>query len=186
MSTGSLRVCHLLGELRPSGAERMLVVAAPDYARMGCVGDVFAFAEQEGEYADTLRAAGFPVVHGSVRRRTDILRHVRRHVRRGRYDVLHQHGERMSFWVALLARLQGVRVVRTVHNSFSYTGRLRVYRAVQRALARSIGVRYVAVSASVAETERRVLHNPCLVVENWIDVEAFGDVSAAERAEARA
>lgn len=184
--TGSIRACHVLGELRPSGAERMLAVAAEEFVRAGCRCDILALGGRAGPYASALREVGYEVHHGCSQRRIDYLRKLWQHVGRDRYDVVHLHMERMSFWLAMGCRARGLRVVRSVHSLYPYRGRLRWYRLVQRALLRRLGVVQVAVSDAVAAHEARRLRNPCVVVENWLDVAGFEPVTERERVLVRA
>ncbi len=53
-----LRVLHVLGELRPSGAETMLAVAAPAFAARGVEAEILSTGAAAGPYAARLAEAG--------------------------------------------------------------------------------------------------------------------------------
>jgi glycosyltransferase involved in cell wall biosynthesis len=91
------------------------------------------------------------------------------------FDVVHLQAERSFFWYALTARItRSRRILRTVQNSFNFSGYLRMKRAVQRWIAsRILGVLFVSVSNSVAETEMNRFHNRTLTIPNWTDHEKF-------------
>jgi glycosyltransferase involved in cell wall biosynthesis len=181
-----VRVLHVMRELSYSGVEVMLASAAASWRAAGIDGEIVATGEQPGPYASTLRDAGYRVHHLPSQRTLAFFLELRRLVKRGDFDVVHLHAEHASFWIALTARSAGPAVVRTVQNMFAYEGWLRTRRALQRRLARALGVRMVAASASVAENEAVRLDNPVSVVPNWVDTSRFRPPTDRERLEARA
>ena len=58
-----IRVLHLLGALRPSGMEKMLLAAAPHWARHGVACSVLSTGDSPGSFAPTLKQAGYPIHH---------------------------------------------------------------------------------------------------------------------------
>jgi glycosyltransferase involved in cell wall biosynthesis len=183
---GPLRVLHLLGELRPSGAETMLVVAAPVFQAHQVTGEILSTGESPGPYAERLAAAGYRVHHLRFAKSPSFFLALWRLLRRGRYDALHVHTERAAFWITLTGILARVPVIlKSVHNNFAFTGNLRARRMVQRHLMAWLGVRQVAVGRSVQETERRRYGLETLLVNNWFDEARFRPPEAAERQAAR-
>ena len=77
------------------------------------------------------------------------------------------------------------RVVRTVHNNFTFTGWLRLRRRLTRMLNRALGVRYLAISPSVQATEWNNFANPTQLCLNWYDSEHFCPPTARTREAAR-
>src|SRR5690606_20470586 len=106
-------------------------------------------------------------------------------LRRKRPDVVHIHTERANAALGLITRLAGVRtVVRTIHSVFEYTGGLRIVRAGERSLLRSLGVQHIAIGTAVERNELLRLRNPTTRIENWIGAR-FRPPSADEAGRAR-
>lgn len=180
-----MRVLHVLDELRPSGAEVCLRVAAPLWAQHGVECEILSLGGKLGPYAPVLEAAGYPVHHLPQDPYRAFLPAYLRLVRG--YDVVHVHVERANFYNALAARAAGVRrVVLSVHNVFGFTGTLRLERRVQRALLRTAGARFLSVSASVRAAELANFGNPTTWIDNWYDDARITPPSPEERAAARA
>jgi glycosyltransferase involved in cell wall biosynthesis len=180
-----VRVLHVLDEIRASGAEVMLNTAASTWAQYGVECDVLATGRRLGPYADELKNAGYGIHHipftGDVR----FLIEYAKLLRRQSYDVVHVHLERASVYLCLTGRLCGSQVVRTIHTSFPFQGRLAKRRARQRRLASRIGTRFVAIGESVAANEKSRFGNATIRIENWIDVERFKPPTSQQRVLAR-
>ena len=59
-----LRVLHILGELKPSGAECMLKVAAEEFSSLGIQNEILSTGiEQIGPYAPMMTGVGYEVHH---------------------------------------------------------------------------------------------------------------------------
>jgi glycosyltransferase involved in cell wall biosynthesis len=182
-----VRVLHVLNELRPSGAEEMLRLSAQPWRTRGLQLDILSLGDTPGPFAEALREAGFVIHHQPLRPVKAFAPAFARLLRVGGFDVVHVHPERANFVVAMMARFLGrARVVRTVHNVFEFSGRLRIERLVQRAVLRTVGVTHVAVGESVAETERRRFRNPAIVVRNTFDEIRFAPPTPDQRERARA
>jgi len=186
MSATPLRVLHVLGELRHSGAEVMLAVAAPLFREQGVTADVLSTgSERVGRFADRLAQAGYRVHHIPFARSPAFFWRLWKLLRTG-YDAVHIHTERATFWVGLTVRAAGVPVMlKSIHNAFSFTGGLRLRRAVQRHLLAWIGLRQISVSRSVQETERHHFGLETPVIHNWFDLARFHPPSEPERQRAR-
>lgn len=182
-----MRVLHVLAALAPSGAERMLEVVGPLAAADGVRSTILSTGEGDiGPFAPRLAAAGYALHHIPFSRDAAFLRHLAGWLRRERFDVVHIHCERASFWIAAAswAAVAG-RIVRTFHAIFAFQGLLRWRRAVQRAVLRHLfGVIGTAHSASVIANEARLFANPIRFVPAWIDP-AFQPPTAGEREQAR-
>ena len=182
-----MTVLHLLGELRPSGAEVMLKLAAPHWRKAGCKLIALATESNVGEFAPQLEAAGFQVLHlpfGS-----GLFRWIWQYlavIRKENVDVVHVHCEKNSDLTTTVPRITGCRVFRTVHNNFPYTGVLRARKIAARQFSRLCGCRPIAISPSVQTNERNRLHNPTTLCWNWFDDVRYLPPTDAERAAARA
>ncbi|MBU1222272.1 MAG: glycosyltransferase [Gammaproteobacteria bacterium] len=181
-----LRVLHVLGELKPSGAETMLVAAAPLFQAEGVMLDVLSTGTTSGPYAKRFEDAGYRLHHIPFSRSPGFFLRVRKLIQAGDYDVLHLHTEAANFWFGLVAKSVRVPVIlRTVHNAFAFTGNLQWRRGVQRRLLNRMGVRHVAISTSVHDTERRHYRLPTTLVWNWYNNLRFTETTHEARAAAR-
>lgn len=179
-----LKILHILNELRFSGAE-MLLSSAAEIFRDGGEHTILSTGDAAGEYASTLASSGFTVVHKPFRKRAAFFVDLYRHIRAGRFDVVHIHTERASFWYGLLARAAGASCVRTIHSEFLFEGDLRRRRSLQRKLLIALGVRHVACSPRVARNERSRFGINATVIDNWIDPTRIRLADPEARADAR-
>jgi glycosyltransferase involved in cell wall biosynthesis len=180
------RVLHILAELRPSGAEVMLRIAAPIWFVGANSHVILATGAVEGSYAGSLRAAGFEIVHIPFRKRVRFFYKVFTLIRCGQFDAVHIHTEQANVFYGIVARLAGVdRIVHTIHNVFPFTGLLRLVRIAMRQGLRVLGATPVAVGPSVAANEEQHLWNRTVIIPNWYDASLFRPPSQEERAAAR-
>jgi glycosyltransferase involved in cell wall biosynthesis len=181
-----MKVLHVLGALRPSGAEAMLKLAAERWQRDGLTLEILSLGQEVGPYAGTLRAAGYTVHHLPLRPAWRCLPAYVGLLRRSHFDVVQVHLERANFVLAALAAgFARASVIRTVHNVFGFGGRWRLERRIQRRLLRWLGVVHVAVGASVASNEAGNFGNPTRIIDNTYDEEAFRPPSPTRRRDAR-
>jgi glycosyltransferase involved in cell wall biosynthesis len=181
-----MRVLHILNELRPSGAELMYLAAADLWRAHGVECEILSTGSKPGILAPRMADAGFKIHHIPYLRTPRFVIDVHRFLRRGRYDVIHIHTERASFWYALSAYLAGShRLFRTVHNVFPFRGMLRVRRALQRYIQRRLGVHMIAISPSVGVAEWRYFANPTELIPNWFDDTSYVPPTTPERLQAR-
>lgn len=182
-----MKVLHVLQELRPSGAEIMLRIAAPLFRENGVECEVLATGEIIGSYASVLEAAGYRVHHLPSARSPAFFIAVARFAKHSNFDLIHLHAERGFIGYVLAARIAGIRnLVRTVHNNFNFDGWLRMRRGFERRLAQRLGVRFIAIAPGVEETERQLYGTSPLLIPNWFDSAHFHPVTLAEREAARA
>lgn len=161
-----MRVLHILNELKPSGAEIMLLAAAPIWDAKGLESHILSTGKAQGEYADTLAEAGYRIHHLPFRGNVSFLWKFVKIVRS--FDVVHIHTERANFWYALIARLVGVRkIIRTIHGVFSFRRWLRWKRCIQRWGLKYMGIQQVTIGPSVNKQERNHFRNPTLCIPNW-------------------
>ncbi len=183
-----MRVLHILNELRHSGAETALAKMAPYAAADGVNAEILAVVEDGvGAYAAKLRACGYTIHTLRFARDLGFPFRMLAYFRAHRFDVVHIHCERASFWLAAAAWLAGARrIVRTVHGYFAFEGALRFRRQLQRKLARDVfGVHTATVSPWVAANEASRFSNPARVVPLCVDVDVFRPASPESRAAAR-
>jgi glycosyltransferase involved in cell wall biosynthesis len=180
-----MKVLHVLGELRASGAEVGLEKASGYWQHRGVRADILAIGETRGAFAGRLEAAGYAVEFLRYRPDPRVLAAYMRLIRRGRYDIVHIHSERAFIYLCLGARFAGARVVRTVRAYYEFEGSLARRRALQRKLARLAGAQFIAISPSVAANERDRFGNPTVLIDNWVDTDYFRPPSVEQRQAAR-
>lgn len=186
MSNSRLRVLHVLNELKPSGAEKMLKVAAQSFRARGIESHILGTGIRGGIYAAELANAGYRIHHIPFARSVSFFLKFFLFLRREEFDLVHFHAEGANFWSAMTALLAGQRrLVRTIHSNFEFDGYLRQRRAVQRRLLSWLGVRYVSISPSVAENELRRYEIGTTLIPNWYDSGHFRPPSNSERIAAR-
>ncbi len=181
-----MRVLHILNELRPSGAEVMLELAAPVWLRLGCELHLLALADTPGPQAERLTAAGWSVTNVSRSSGTlKLIASVKAAILRIRPDVVHLHQEGQSLPLCFAVWQTGVPKCRTVHNNFPFTGQLRLRKALERWLCRRLGSKHLSISTSVQATELKRFHNPTDLCWNWFDETRFRPPTPEERTTAR-
>lgn len=183
-----LKVLHVLGELRPSGAEVMLNLAAPLWITKGVELHVLALGENAGPYAAQLRKAGFAVYHVPVHRGIKLfggLWHYWKILRKIKPGIVHVHQESLSLFTTLLACSSGCGIFRTIHNNFGFSGFLRLQKTTERYLCRMMGCRHIAISNSVKNNEKIRFYNPSELIWNWFDAQYYKPPSEKEKDHAR-
>ena len=184
----SLSVLHVLGELRPSGAEVMLKLAAPLWIKKGVELHVLALGENLGPYATQLRQAGFSVYHVPMERGIKLINglwHYWKILRKINPGIVHVHQESLSLFMVLLAYSLGHRNFRTIHNNFGFSGILRAQKTIERWLCRMMGCKHIAISQSVQENEKMRFLNPNELIWNWFDTHYYRPPSEREKNDAR-
>lgn len=169
-----LRICHLITELKPAGAERMVYELATRTDRDRF--DVSVIALRGGSVADQLEKAGIPVDIVGLRCKYDVLRlrRVVKALRKYQPDILHTHlfhadvVGRFGAWYNEIPHL-----VHTVHVA---EGRFRPWQfSFARFLSQGCE-RMICVSPSVRDFHMRRCGLPeraYQVIYNGIDPEKF-------------
>lgn len=171
-----LRVLHVLGPIRSSGMERMLVSAAPYFSLANVKG--FVYGQANGStFTDEITNAGYEVFLG--KKPTFSLNSAikfRKLIKSLDINLIHIHTEADYLRNVLLARWALGRngaIVRTVHNNFLASGSWRFKRQVQSQIADRFVSRLIAPSSDVAETEKSTIGRACQVIYNWVDDRFF-------------
>ena len=170
-----MKILHILNEIKFSGAEVMLKIAAPTFIKNGFDLHVLSTGDAIGEYASILGTAGYTVRHIPFKKSPKYFVKLYRFLLKEEFDVVHIHPERAFFWHILVAWIAGTRrIVRTVHDVFLFSGFLQMKRRYQRFISRKIfKVSFTSISNSVLEIEKQYFHNPTVLVKNWVDESYF-------------
>lgn len=192
-NTDFITVLHVMNELQPSGAESMLLSAAPLW-RERSEQQILTTGEKEGAFAPALRDAGYtihhlPFVRSPLLPSLRFFRQFARVVEDSGCNVLHLHPERASLWYALAVRIfcrRSLRVVRTVHHLFRFGGFLRFRRVLGRQfMKRVLRVRFLSNSPSGKRNEQKRFHMHNDLALNWYDSSKFAPANDGERRQAR-
>jgi glycosyltransferase involved in cell wall biosynthesis len=169
-----IRVCQLITELRPAGAERCVYELSRrlDSSRF----HVRVAALRGGQVADDLRAAGVETAVVGVRGKWDVggLARLAGTLRKWRIDLLHTHLFHADLAGRLVAGAAGVR--RLVHTVHVAERRCRPWQFAWARLAAGRCDQLLAVSADVAAHHAARSGLPpraYQVIPNGIDVAAF-------------
>ena len=182
LSKRPIRVLHILGELKHSGAEIMYHAAAQMWSTEQIHCDILSIGQDVGVMASVLDADGYRIHHFPFSRSPIHLWSVYRFLLRSRFEAVHIDVERGNFWYGLLARLAGTpRIFRTIHSVFAFQGSLKMRRRWQRRLLRFIGLITITIGDSVARNELQRFGNPSLQIPNWFDNRRFVPPTPAER-----
>jgi glycosyltransferase involved in cell wall biosynthesis len=180
-----MKVLHILNELKPSGAEVMLRVAAPHWQKECIESHVLSTGAAPGIYSNVLAQAGYKMHHLSFSKSPYFFISLYKLLRHYRFDAVHIHTERASLPYALVARSAEVKtLVRTVHSVFAFEGAMATGRRLQRMLSRKLGVHQVSISPSVTQNEARRFQNPTTQIMNWYS-ERFQPVRQQEQQKLR-
>jgi glycosyltransferase involved in cell wall biosynthesis len=184
-----MKVVHIMNELRPSGAEVMLRLAAPVWIDRGVDLFIISCGSTTGVYAEILSSAGYRIYSCPRQRSWKAIAWFYRLIRvfkEVQPEVVHVHCEAQAPLIVLAARFAGVRtMIRTVHSVFQYTGLLRARKTFERGLMRTCRTRNIAISESVRLNEMERFRNRTRLINNWIDVSHFRPPTTAERRSAR-
>ena len=180
-----MRVLHVITGLGVGGAEQQLRLLL----RHLPVESEVVTLTNPGPVADGLAADGVRVTHLGMAGNRDLaaLPRLARHIRRGRYDLVHTHLYRACLYGRIAARLAGVRaIVATEHSLGETQMEGRPLTAGVRALyllGERLGRSTVAVSPTVADRLARwgVPEPRIAVVPNGIDLARFAFDPAARR-----
>ena len=170
-----MKVLHFLAAIKFSGAEVMLTRASRLFKDNGIELHALDTGAVIGDYASVLESVGYTVHHIPFSKNLRFFAELFRFFKLHQFDVIHNHVERASMWIAATAKIAGcTAIVQTHHSTFTFRGFLRVRRIWTRWLARTFfRVRNIAIGDSVAETERHYLLNPCAIVYNCTDDSKF-------------
>lgn len=179
-----LRVAHILGELKHSGAEVMLASAGKYLSDGSSL--VVSTGQKLGDYAPFLEAAGFKLAHKPRSSSPSYFNSLGHFLKNQGVEVVHLHTEASAVWYSLMAWRHGIPSVRTIHNEFKFEGLLRRRRIATRHIAGRLGTVHVACSPSVQENEFDRFGLKATLINNWMDPDRIPAPSAPARASGRA
>jgi len=183
-----IRVAHLMNDLRPSGAERMLASSGDQWKELG-VEAIIIGAGRQHPFATELRAAGYQVETLPPSRSPGGIVAIARLLRRLKPDVLHLHAEQMFVPLTAVGRATpSVRlVVRSIHSSFGTERDTRYIRIRRRRMswALRLGMQPYACGEDVADHELLHFGRRPEVIENWVDTKTLSRLDEVARQRVR-
>ena len=148
----------------------MLKISANIFISKGVELFVLSTGKTVGEYSDKLKKEGFQIFHIPFRKTVIFFIEVYRLIKEERIDIVHIHTERAFFWYSIIAKIRGVKIIRTIHSIFAFKGYLKFKRKLQRTISyKLLGVKFVSISNSVKENEKEYYNNNSLLIKNWVD-----------------
>ena len=170
----SIRICQLITELRPGGAERCVYELSHRLDRPRF--EVHAAALRGGAVEGWLSKAGVPTTVLNIRTRFDLpaLGRLIAFLRNGKFDILHTHLFHADFVGRLAAWCANVpHLVHTVH---TVEGRFRPWQFAFARFFEKRCERIVCVSPSARDfhaARSRLPADRYVVISNGVDVTAF-------------
>lgn len=149
-----VRVCHVIHDLRPGGAEHLLVDLAGVARQHGIEMAVVApMSLRPGGHASELRAAGVEVVSLQLKTRWDPrgAARLRRELTRLQPDVVHAHLKHADLLAARSAPQLGIPFVSTLHVIEDQVGGLS---RLKRRVATRARLRHAALTLTVSDAVR--------------------------------
>jgi len=180
-----MKVLHILGELKPSGAEAMLYAAGPLLKGMDIEAEILSTGAEVGPYTGQLATAGYAIRHICFRKSPLFFWQVFKLIKDNHYDAIHLHTERANFWLGIVILLTGKRGIRTIHNTFPFSGFLGWRRKLQRQLLNRLGLKHITISQSVHDTEYKYYGLDTAIIPNWYNSLRFLFTTPQQRAQAK-
>lgn len=183
-----MKVLHIFAELKPSGGETMMRSASDLWLRDAEM-HILSTGSAVGSFADTLENSGFIIRHISFEKSMAFAIAVFRLIKAEQYSIVHIHTERASPFYALIARLalgSAVRIVRTVHHIFKFTGVLRFRKILERlVMKRLLSVEIISNSISGQRNEARRFFSRNRLIPNWYDDQYYIPAELEMKSQAR-
>jgi glycosyltransferase involved in cell wall biosynthesis len=181
-----MKVLHILNELKFSGAEIMLNLAAEEFQRKSIQCAVLSTGEFVGEYAKVLENSGYQIFHQPYSKSLTFFIRLFQFLKKEDWDCIHIHAERSFFWYSLVAFFSGIKTIRTIHSNFEFKGELLYRKVIQKWICRNIlNVIFVSIGESVMKNELERYKNPSSLIYNWTDDNKFMVVSSDEKLQLR-
>jgi glycosyltransferase involved in cell wall biosynthesis len=180
-----MKVLHILNDLRPSGAEMMLKLAAQMWQSDGWDLHIVSLSGTKGSFSHTLETSGWKIQYVYHQKRLLMIPMLWKEIQRIKPDVIHVHTEGMSVVFAFISWLARIPSCRTIHSYFQYDGLLRARKIFERWLCRRVGQLQLAISESVKSNEQIHLMNKTILCWNWFDAERFSTAGKDARLQAK-
>jgi glycosyltransferase involved in cell wall biosynthesis len=200
LNDGKIHVVHIIEDLGPGGAERLLYTNLKHFDRTRIRSTVVTVYPQASHWVEPIRELGVPVISLDCAGPRDLPRAIAkffRWLRANRPDVVHSHLWAANVVARVGGRLAGVPVVSSIHNPDHEEAawsdgadvslmKRRAVKSIDRWTARFGNRRLIAVSEYVRQSAHRHLKFPLKEIEllyNPIDIDALTTNSQKSRAD---
>ena len=185
---GSMKILHILNELRYSGMEMMLINSSLEWKNYNVDIVILSTGAHFGEAAESMNKIGYGLNHISfANNKLRSFFTLRKYLKRNKFDVIHIHTEVNFFIHVLNCWFSGNKcIVRTFHSIFkpsSIKGRLR--RHIDRKVVKLFNVKYISVGDSVARNELQNYGTQSETIYNWYDNNLFFPKNEKEKEDLR-
>lgn len=180
-----MKVLHILNDLRPSGAEMMLKLAAQMWQSDGWDLHIVSLSKTRGSFSNALESSEWKISYVYNQPRLLMIPMLWKEIRRIKPDVIHVHTEGMSVFFAIISWLAQIPSCRTIHSYFRYHGCLRARKILERWICTRVGQVQLSIGESVQSNERVHLMNQTKLRWNWFDAERFSPTSKEAGEEAK-
>ncbi|MDA3892744.1 MAG: glycosyltransferase family 4 protein [Salinivirgaceae bacterium] len=185
-----MRVLHLFNEINYSGAEIMYASAASFLNEQGVELIAVSTGNNLGNFVHEFEKQGIQITHLPIR---DSLQNPLKYIKTNiklfklikslHIDTLHIHRSDL-FMAAYIAKIMGVKTVKTQHNIFRSKFLTFHYHKLKRYFARKIAkVTFHSIGESVYLHELNYYNNPTAQINNWYNAEKFYPATYANEQE---
>ena len=170
---------HIMGELRPSGMEKMFESSNEYWTNLGWELIVVGCGKHH-PFAQSLKTAGYKVfIISKIKSLTGMISLIKL-MRKNSPDIIHNHSEAFHGFISLTSRFffPKTPIVRTIHNCFQFNGFDKIKRNIQHVMETISGVIRVSPSVDVQNNELVNWNVTSIVIENWIDVDRINEIGS--------
>lgn len=166
-----IKVLHVFGEIKYSGAEIMYCASAPIFTKMNY--ELFALGTggDIGEYSTELEKAGYTLIHMPMKSGSIALAKIfgiTKLLKEYNIDLVHVHRSCKKFIFALATKISGIGCLYTFHNVFPTKWYSLPKHILERLIIKKIlGCKFQTISDSVYNHELNVFKNTTIKVYNW-------------------
>lgn len=175
-----MRVLHLFNEIKFSGAEIMYASAAGLFQKDGVEMYAFSTGLELGDFVGEFERNRIKVFHHPIKKGIDLsFSLVKSYINFYHFlidekiDILHIHRSDL-YTAAFVARLAGVKTIKTMHSVFKNPKRTLFFARAKRFIARYLfKVKFQTIGESVYENELIYYRNPSIRINNWYNKSLF-------------
>ena len=167
-----MKVLHIIGGGDVGGARTAVISVV---ARMRRSIDVKLVSFREGDFAESARAAGIPVIVVETKTLASDCRRLRRIIDEYKPDILHCHGARANMMGTLLKKSAGLPLVTTIHSDYRLDYLGSPFRQMTFGTINALSLRKVDYYTCVSDRMARIMisrgFDPqrCFAIYNGID-----------------
>lgn len=185
-----MRVLHVFNEIKYSGAEIMYANAAPYFQQEGIQMFALATGRVIGDFELEFVKNNIKIIHkpfSSILSFGSYIKEIRSLIRKNKIEIIHIHRSDVKWLFALIAKLEGVKCVYTVHNVFKHRKLTWIKGYLERYTARKwFGLQFQTIGQSVYDNELNYYKTPSVRINNWFDSNRFYPaVSTKEKSNCR-